>query len=189
MSYQILNSVCKASINMPVQELDLSDWIFHMSDKEYQACSKGHIAAGTSIHTDGTQTSVNVETLGGNLLVQHYVPEIAEADHLKLVSQTDLWLFRVWYVRVKVTWELRLAPTSETTCEFQNSVMVEHKSIIMKILSALALGGVFLKLHNREETPLFAENLAHRSTQKVRTKSATDDPSPTEVRSNVNEEA
>lgn len=189
MSYQILNSVCKASIDMPVQELDLPDWIFHMSDKEYQACSKGHIAAGSSTHPDGTQTSVNVETLGGNLLIQHYVPEIAEADHLKLVSQTDLWLFRVWYVCVKVTWELRLIPTSDTTCELQNSVVVEHKSIIMKILSALALGGIFLRLHNIEETPLFAENLAQRASSKLQTKPATHNPSQDEVQSSLIEDA
>lgn len=155
---------------MPIQNLNLSDWIFHMSDKEYRNCSKGHLAAGASLHPDGTRTSVNVETLGGNLLIQHYVPEIAVADHVKLVSQTDLWLFRVWYVQVNVTWDIRLVSTSESTCEFQNSVVVEHKSIIMKILSALALGGFFLKRHNREETPLFAENLAYRASQKLKTK-------------------
>jgi len=187
MSYQILNTVCNASINMPVRELDLPDWVFNLSDKEYQTCSKGHIAAGTSTHPDGTQTSVNVETVGGNLLVQHYVPEIAEADHLKLVSQTDLWLFRVWYVGVKVTWDLKLVPTSETTCEFQNSVVVEHKSIVMKVLTALALGGVFLKRHNEEETPLFAESLAQRASVRLQAKSATHNPSKKEVQSSLNE--
>jgi hypothetical protein len=29
----------------------------------------------------------------------------------------------------------------------------------MKILSALALGGYFVRKHNEEETPLFAKNL------------------------------
>jgi hypothetical protein len=32
----------------------------------------------------------------------------------------------------------------------------------MKILSALALGGYFVRKHNEEETPLFAKNLHER---------------------------
>jgi hypothetical protein len=32
----------------------------------------------------------------------------------------------------------------------------------MKILSALALGGYFVRKHNEEETPLFAKNLYER---------------------------
>jgi len=170
MSYTILNSVCKTPMDRPIEDLDLSSWLFNMSDKEYQYCCKGHIGAGSSIHPDGTQTSVNVETLGGHMLVQHYVPEISKPDHMKLVSQTDLWLFRVWYVQVKVTWDIKLLPTSKTTCDFQNTVLVEHKSVIMKILTILALGPLFLKMHNTEETPLFAENLAERTSFKLKTK-------------------
>jgi len=41
--------------------------------------------------------------------------------------------------------------------------LVEHPHFIMKILSALALGGFFVRKHNEEETPLFAENLYART--------------------------
>jgi hypothetical protein len=34
--------------------------------------------------------SANVEILGGSLMVQHYVEEIAKPDHLKLVSNSDV---------------------------------------------------------------------------------------------------
>tara|TARA_B100000579_G_scaffold399507_1_gene380510 strand:- start:336 stop:464 length:129 start_codon:yes stop_codon:yes gene_type:complete len=33
----------------------------------------------------------------------------------------------------------------------------------MRILSALALGGYFVRKHNEEETPLFAQNLYKRT--------------------------
>jgi hypothetical protein len=159
MSYQILRSVCEAPLDMPAKDLDLPQWLFQLSDNEYQKCSKGHLAAGASILADGTQTSVNVEAVGGHLMIQHYIPKISMADHLKLVSQSDCWIFHVWYVRLKITWELKLIPTSETTCLFQNVVVVEHNWLIMKVLMALGFGSMFLKKHNAEETPHFAQSL------------------------------
>ena len=45
---------------------------------------------------------------------------------------------------------------SDSECKFQNTVLVEHPNFIMKIMSALALGGYLVRKHNEEETPLFA---------------------------------
>ena len=109
--------------------------VFNLSDKDYQTTARGHIAAGSSIHIDGTQTSVNVESVGGNLLVQHYVAETAEPDYVKMVSQSDLWLMKLIHVVVKVTWEIRLISISKDKCKFQNTVLVEHPNFIMKIMS------------------------------------------------------
>jgi hypothetical protein len=159
MSYQILQSVCEVPLEMPAREVDLPDWLFHLSDQEYQNCSKGHLAAGASVLPDGTQTSVNVESIGGHLMIQHYRPEVVRADHLKLVSQSDCWLFHVWYVRLEITWELKIVPISKTTCLLQNSVVAEHASLIMKLLVRIVLGSMFLKKHNADETPRFAESL------------------------------
>lgn len=72
---------------------------------------------------------------------------------------SDLWLMKLVHVVVKVTWEMRLISVSENECKFQNTVLVEHPYFIMKILSALALGGYFVRKHNEEETPLFSQNL------------------------------
>ena len=155
--------VCEAPINAPKDTFNLHDWVFSLSDKDYQSTSRAHIAAGTSIHTDGTQTSVNVESVGGNLLVQHYVAEVKEPDYVKMVSFSDLWLMKLVHVVVKVTWEMRLISVSDSQCKFQNTVLVEHPNFIMKIMSALALGGYFVRKHNEEETPLFAENLYKRT--------------------------
>ncbi len=53
--------------------------------------------------------------------------------------------------------------SSRPSCKFQNTVLVEHPNFIMRILSALALGGYFVRKHNEEETPLFAQNLYKRT--------------------------
>ena len=98
----------------------MHDWVFTLSDKDYQTTAKGHIGAGSSIHTDGTQTSVNVESVGGGLLVQHYVAEVKEPDHVKMVSLTDLYLAPFIRIVIKVTWEMRLIAVSDNECKFQN---------------------------------------------------------------------
>ena len=160
---KLFETVCETPINKPKEAFNLHDWVFTLSDKDYQATARGHIGAGSSIHTDGTQTSVNVESVGGNLLVQHYVAEVKEPDYVKMVSMSDLWLMKLVHVVVKVTWEMRLISVSDNECKFQNTVLVEHPNFIMKILSALALGGYFVRKHNEEETPLFAQNLYKRT--------------------------
>ena len=62
-----------------------------------------------------------------------------------------------------MSWEMRLISVSDNKCKFQNTVLVEHPNFIMKIMSALALGGFFVRKHNEEETPLFAQNLYKRT--------------------------
>ena len=159
----LFQTVCDAPVKAPKEAFNLHEWVFTLSDKDYQTTARGHIAAGSSIHTDGTQTSVNVESVGGNLLVQHYVAEVKEPDYVKMVSFSDIWLMKLVHTVVKVTWEMRLISVSENECKFQNTVLVEHPNVIMKVLSALALGGFFVRKHNEEETPLFAENLYTRT--------------------------
>ena len=160
---KLFQTVCEAPIDAPKEAFNLHDWVFTLSDKDYQTTARGHIGAGSSTHTDGTQTSVNVESVGGNLLVQHYVAEVKEPDYVKMVSMSDLWLMKLVHVVVKVTWEMRLISVTDSECKFQNTVLVEHPNFIMKILSALALGGYFVRKHNEEETPLFAQNLYKRT--------------------------
>ncbi len=154
--------VCESPINAPKDAFNLHDWVFSLSDKDYQSTSRAHIAAGTSIHTDGTQTSVNVESVGGNLLVQHYVAEVKEPDYVKMVSLSDMWIMKLVHIVVKVTWEMRLISVSDNECKFQNTVLVEHPNFIIRAVSSV-LGGFFVGRHNIEETPLFAQNLYERT--------------------------
>jgi hypothetical protein len=53
---KILHSVCESIIAMPAEKLNLPQWLFKLSDTEYQACSKSHLGAGASVLPDGKQT-------------------------------------------------------------------------------------------------------------------------------------
>ena len=55
---KLFQTVCETPINAPKEAFNLHDWVFTLSDKDYQTTARGHIAAGSSIHNDGIQTSV-----------------------------------------------------------------------------------------------------------------------------------
>jgi hypothetical protein len=44
----IAKSVAEATIHAPLASIDLSEWVFTLTDGEYQACSKNHIAAAVT---------------------------------------------------------------------------------------------------------------------------------------------
>jgi hypothetical protein len=47
-------------------------------DHEHQDCSPAHVAAGFTTAPDGKRMSINVEVIGGSLMVQHYVETLAQ---------------------------------------------------------------------------------------------------------------
>ncbi len=86
-----VDSSVTAFINAPIDKVDLPRWALSIPDTEYQDCSPAHIAAGATRSRDGKPMSINVEIVGGSLMVQHYVADIAERHHLRLVSTSDVF--------------------------------------------------------------------------------------------------
>ena len=110
--------------------------------------------------------SINVEVVGGSLIVQHYVEEIGESDHLRLVSRSDLFT-PAGRTKIDVIWELRVRKLDDESCEFANTV---HSSAPPELLDFLAGQGLAFdafraarrpssEAHNRQETPLFAKSI------------------------------
>lgn len=90
MSDQILTeSSATAVINAPLSAVDILTWLFTLPDAEYQRCSPAHIAAASSTTDDGRRMSLNVETVGGIMYVQHYVESIGEKAHCRVLSTSD----------------------------------------------------------------------------------------------------
>ena len=52
-SEPISESSFTAVVNAPIEKVDLADWLFGLSDAEYERCSPAHIAAGTTRSEDG----------------------------------------------------------------------------------------------------------------------------------------
>lgn len=84
-------STVTATIQAAIEKVDIADWLFNLTDAEYQRCSPAHIAAGTTTTDDGRPMSINVETIGDALIIEHYVAEVQEL-HLCLALPTRLML-------------------------------------------------------------------------------------------------
>jgi hypothetical protein len=101
-----------------------------------------------------------------SLIVQHYIEEIGRPDHLRLVSDSDVFT-PTGRTKIAVIWDLRVKKIDDTTCEFTNTV---HSLATPELLEFLGKQGIPFDLfraarrpmseaHNRQETPLFAESI------------------------------
>jgi len=155
-----------ATIHAPIEYVDIPTWCFGLSESEYQSCSPAHVSAGATTAPDGRRMSINVEVLGGSPMVQHYVEEIAEPHHLRLVSSSDVFT-PTGRIKVGVIWDLSVKKIDGSTCEFTNEV---HSSFTPELLDSLAKQGIPREIfqaarkpvseaHNRQETPLFAKSI------------------------------
>jgi hypothetical protein len=89
----LVESSFSVIINASIEKVDIPSWCFTLPESEYQSCSPAHCSAGATTAPAGRRMSINVEILGGSLMVQHYIEEIGQPDHLRLVPpQTYLRL-------------------------------------------------------------------------------------------------
>jgi hypothetical protein len=162
----IVESSFSATIDAPVEEVDIPSWCFSLPDSEYQACSPAHCAAGATTAPDVRRMSINVEVIGGSTVVQHYVEEVGEPNHLRLVSTSDLFT-PTGRTTIGVIWDLSVRRIDDHTCEFTNYV---RSFFTPELADFLARQGIpqdlfrkgrqpFSEAHNRQETPLFAKSI------------------------------
>lgn len=163
-------STVTATIHAPIEKVDIADWLFTLPDAEYQRCSHAHLGAGTTTTDDGQPMSINVETIGDALMVQHYVAEVKESYLCRMVSTSDALSAR-GRTKVQVVWELSAREINETTCEYSNHI---HASATDEFLSFIEKNGISFEqakkarqeasdTHNREETPNFAKSIERRA--------------------------
>ena len=159
-------STVTATINAPIEKVNIADWVLHLPDAEYQRCSISHIAAGATTTDDGRPMSINVEKIGDAIVIQHYVAEVHEPHYCRMVSISDS-ISPTGGTKVQVVWELSVKKIDDQTCEYTNHI---HGSAIDETLVFLKAHGVSLEAahearqkashaHNLEETPKFAKSI------------------------------
>jgi len=117
-------------------------------------------SAGATTSPDGRRMSINVETIGGSLMVQHYIEEIGEPDHLRLASQSDVFT-PTGRTKLGVIWELAVKKSDDKTCEFTNTVPSFATPELMDFLGKQGIPREVFRTarkpmseaHNRQETP------------------------------------
>jgi hypothetical protein len=166
----LVQSSCKSVIHSPLKNIDISEWLFSLGDAEYQQCSISHIACGSSRAADGKLMSLNVEEIGGSIVVEHYVEDILERQHCRVISTSDVFV-QGSRTTVHVVWELSVTPLTDSSCEFLNlvtvhttddyEVFIAHSGITYEQAKAAMESAV--GAHNAEETPLFAKSIERKA--------------------------
>jgi len=160
------NSTVTAIMHVPLEKVNIADWLFTLPDAEYQRCSHAHIAAGTTTTDDGRPMSINVETIGDALIVQHYVAEVKEPALCRMVSISDS-ITKNGRTKVKVEWTLSARKIDDQTTEYINHT---HASATDEFMAFIQEHGITLEqaaaarqaasdAHNQEETPNFAASI------------------------------
>jgi len=157
-------------IKAPLEKVNIADWLLNLPDAEYQRCSHVHIAAGHTTSDDGRPMSINVETIGETLMVQHFVAQVLEPHFCRLTSISDA-ITTKGRTKVHLLWELSAKKIDDETCEYSNHI---HATATDEFLVFIEKNGVTFEQartarqqasdsHNREETPNFAKSIERRS--------------------------
>jgi len=162
----LVESSFSAVIHAPIEKVDLPAWCFSLSEAEYQGCSPAHYSAAVTTAPDGRRMSINVEVIGGSLMVQHYLEDVSEPDHLRLLSDSDVFT-PTGRTKISVMWDLRVVRIDDFSCEFTNTVQSAATPELIELLTkqGIPVDGFAAArkpnsvAHNRQETPLFATSI------------------------------
>lgn len=142
-------------------DLDVAGWLFSMSDSEYQRTATGHRALGVHVE-DGRRGMVNVESIGGNLLVQHYREEHGDRSQVLMVSpRTTLYMMHLVPVTLGVEWGMRVTGKSRDVSTFTCTISLQVPRWL-RIVGVFAGLRMFVQRHLDEETIGYASSLASR---------------------------
>ena len=150
-----------AVIDAPIDEVNLEEWLFTLSDSDYQAVSKGHRAAGTYV-TQGVPGMVNVESVAGALVVQHYLKVRADRVYVEMFSKRSRgYVLHLIPVPLQVRWIMTAAPTAEGTTAFSCTVEMAMPFVV-RLFGGLTGMSYFVRKHVEEETLGFAADISRK---------------------------
>jgi hypothetical protein len=167
----LTQSAYSAVIHAPIYQVDIADWLLNLPDAEYQRCAPpDHIAVGSTTTDEGRPMSINVEQIGTSLMIQHYVGEITEKRHCRMVSHSDVYT-PAGRTKIQVIWDLSVKPIDDQHCEYTNSVrglatpefltfIAEHGITFEQAAAARQAASAD---HNSRETPLYANSIERKA--------------------------
>ena len=156
-----ISHTAQVTLNEPSDQIDLEAWLFGLSDSDYQSCAKGHQGAGVFNDEQG-RGMINVESIGGNLIVQHYRCVRAGRSSVEMYSPASrVYLFHLVPVAAGVRWTLDVTPTTTGSSELACTVQVDLPPVL-GVLARLNLLGHFLGRHVDEEAQGFAADIARK---------------------------
>ena len=155
----------QVAIRVPADQIDLPDWLFTLSEQDYAGCQHGHRAIGV-LGGEARTGMVNVESIGGSLLVQHYETQLAEKNHVTMISPASrAYLMHLLPVTCGVAWDMRVTPCDEGAL-FRCEIEVDLP-IAVRILGFFNATPFFVRRHLVEETHGFARDIERKVATRV----------------------
>ncbi len=145
-------------IPLPLASIDLNEWIFELTDKDYRACASGHRAMGI---VGGARHLglVNVEAIAGTLIIQHYQTQRARRDLIAFQSDASRgYLLHVVPFGLSVSWEMQVSSTPEGASSLRCTIGFEAP-LWVRFLGWFNRSNHFLHRYLVEETGAFARDI------------------------------
>ncbi|WP_088342956.1 MULTISPECIES: hypothetical protein [Rhodomicrobium] len=156
-----MKATSETSIDYPADRIDLVGWLANLSDRDFQACSPAHRAAG-AFREDGRLGTVNVESVGGHLLIQHYLAAKTAPDHVVMHSRNSrVYIMHLAPATIEVIWTLEVEPKDASSARFRCTVEARMPTLL-RLVATMGLLPLFLRWHVEGETPLFAKDIARK---------------------------
>jgi hypothetical protein len=154
------------TVGAPIESLDLSAWVFHLTSDEYANCAPEHHGCVQAALPSGKRVFVSIETIGGSFMAHHYIEDIAERSHVRTISSSSqVWWDSVLPTAMKVTWDVRLNSLSRQACQLSCDILVETSDEALATAIARRPPGAVdpVQAHCARETPMFAADMERKA--------------------------
>ncbi len=156
----------EALIPLAADDVHLDEWLFNLSEKDYKACARGHRAMGTSggAHFEGM---VNVESMAGALIIQHYRTELLQPAHVRLFSERSrAYLMHLLPFHLQVGWEMQISSVSARESKLRCTIDVRNPMWV-RFAGLFNATNYWIRRHLIEETEGFARDLERKGSKRA----------------------
>ena len=146
-------------------DVHLDEWLFNLSEEDYKACAHGHRAVGTrgGAHFEGM---VNVESMAGALIIQHYKTELLEPNHIRLFSKRSrAYLMHLIPFHLQVGWEMQVSSVSASKSKLSCRIDVRNP-LWVRMIGVFNATNHWIRQHLIEETQGFAIDLTRKGSRR-----------------------
>lgn len=154
------------TLDVPIDRVDLAEWLFTLSDAEYQAAAPtAHRAAGAFVQ-DGVRGTVNVEAIGGHLIIQHYREVAGSSAYVEMFSsRSRVYLFHLVPAPIQVRWTMSAKRRDAGTSEFSCTVELTM-GLVLRFLGSISGLSPAIRRHTLIETRGFADDIVRKAKAK-----------------------
>ena len=161
-----------ATIPFAADRIDVGEWLFTMSNGEFQVASRQHRGLGTFVE-NGVRGLISVASIGGVLMLNNYRQVEVRRGFAQLLSeQSRTYLMHIVPIPMWVRWTIWVMPETRDASTLWCMVEIMVPPLVRPMTWAIGLPW-FVRRHIAEETAGFAADITrklrgHRERRRLR---------------------